>query len=253
MTGKLSTKVVYFYNLEGLTFTNASDKKVIETLLLFCRTYLDNYPERLKRVVVFNAPVYFNVVYSVLKPVLPPIVIEKIRCYGHTGWKEVLLELMDADELPAFLGGKKTDPDGDPSCKTFIRYAQPVPDCYFLCNIKKTLDNDPNAEKLNIARSSKEELYFDVEKGGSCIEWVFETKTRDIGFAIYFKENALQNPVEIVPYGRTETCYGPEKGYIKCKKVGIYTILFDNSYSWLYPKEVYYKIKIKALKDIENH
>ncbi|GFQ91607.1 retinal-binding protein [Trichonephila clavata] len=167
------------------------------------------------------SPVYFNVAYSVLKSILPPVVNEKLRCYGNTGWKAALLELIDADELPAFLGGKKTDPDGDPSCKTFIMHAQPIPDCYFLCNIKKKLDNDPNAVKLNIARSSKEELYIVVEKEGSCLEWEFETKSKDIGFAIYFKENALQNPVEIIPYGRKDTCYGPEKGYIKCKKVGI--------------------------------
>lgn len=32
------------------------------------------------------------------------------------GYKEALLELVDADVLPAFLGGNKTDPDGNPNC-----------------------------------------------------------------------------------------------------------------------------------------
>ncbi|GFU80672.1 hypothetical protein TNCV_1549391 [Trichonephila clavipes] len=40
---------------------------------------------------------------------------------GHIneGWKEDLLQIVDADVLPAFLGGNRTDPDGDPMCKSF--------------------------------------------------------------------------------------------------------------------------------------
>ncbi|GBM13845.1 hypothetical protein AVEN_150415-1, partial [Araneus ventricosus] len=34
--------------------------------------------------------------------------------------KEVLLEVIDGDELPAFLGGNKTDPDGNPQCNSFV-------------------------------------------------------------------------------------------------------------------------------------
>ena len=37
------------------------------------------------------------------------------------GWKEKLLEAIDADVLPAFLGGKRIDPDGDPNCRSFVR------------------------------------------------------------------------------------------------------------------------------------
>ncbi|GFS67828.1 SEC14-like protein 2 [Nephila pilipes] len=250
--GKFSMKSVYIDNLEGLTFANATDKKSIETLIQFFKTYTDNYPETLKYVFVINAPVYFNILFSVIKPILPPIVIQKIRVYGTSGWKKPLLESIDADELPAFLGGNKTDPDGDPLCKTFIKHGRPIPECYFLCNIKKTLASAPNAEKLNVARSSKEEICFEIEKD-SCIDLEFETKNRDIGFTVLFKENTLQDPVEFIPYERTDTCYGPEKCFLKCNNAGIYTILFDNSYSWMHPKEVYYRIKITALQDSESH
>ncbi|GBN23426.1 hypothetical protein AVEN_47379-1, partial [Araneus ventricosus] len=34
------------------------------------------------------------------------------------GWREELLKWIDADVLPAFLGGNKTDPDGNPECNT---------------------------------------------------------------------------------------------------------------------------------------
>ncbi|GBN43209.1 hypothetical protein AVEN_247250-1, partial [Araneus ventricosus] len=35
------------------------------------------------------------------------------------GWKEDLLEIIDAADLPVFLGGTRTDPDGNPLCETF--------------------------------------------------------------------------------------------------------------------------------------
>ena len=33
----------------------------------------------------------------------------------------MLLKHIDAEELPAVYGGKLTDPDGDPSCRTLVR------------------------------------------------------------------------------------------------------------------------------------
>lgn len=36
------------------------------------------------------------------------------------------MKIIDAEALPAFLGGKKTDPDGNPLCLTFVSTLQPV-------------------------------------------------------------------------------------------------------------------------------
>ncbi len=37
-------------------------------------------------------------------------------------WKEVLRNYVDADQLPAVYGGSMTDPDGNPLCKTMVRF-----------------------------------------------------------------------------------------------------------------------------------
>ncbi|GBM72199.1 hypothetical protein AVEN_55882-1, partial [Araneus ventricosus] len=42
-----------------------------------------------------------------------------MRIYGKDGWKDSLLKDIDANDLPVYLGGKKTDPDGNPNCDTF--------------------------------------------------------------------------------------------------------------------------------------
>ncbi|GFT48896.1 hypothetical protein NPIL_446151, partial [Nephila pilipes] len=47
------------------------------------------------------------------------------------GWKDDLLKIMDADDLPAFLGGTKTDPDGNPLCNSFIIHGQKIPESYY--------------------------------------------------------------------------------------------------------------------------
>ncbi len=49
---------------------------------------------------------------------------DSFSCDLHltANWKEVLRNYVDADQLPAVYGGSMTDPDGDPLCKTMVRF-----------------------------------------------------------------------------------------------------------------------------------
>ncbi|GFS64188.1 SEC14-like protein 2 [Nephila pilipes] len=71
-------------------------------------------------------------------------------------------------------------------------------------------------------------------------------KNKDIGFSLNFRRNAFEEPVALVPKQRIDTCYEPEKGLFKCDEIGMYTLVFDNSYSWMYPKEIYYRARLKS-------
>ncbi|GBL84911.1 hypothetical protein AVEN_77435-1, partial [Araneus ventricosus] len=64
-------------------------------------------------------PFYFSWAYAAIKPILPTAVIRKVRIYGTDGWKETLLKEINSDDLPAYLGGKRTDPEGNPLCESF--------------------------------------------------------------------------------------------------------------------------------------
>ncbi|CAL1286861.1 unnamed protein product [Larinioides sclopetarius] len=213
---------------------------------LCLKVYADHYPERLKIAFLINAPVYFSTLLSVFKSALPPPIVQKMICYGEKGWREDLLQLIDADVLPAFLGGKRTDPDGNPLCKTFIKHGEPVPSSYYLCNHQKTLCSDPDALKLTVIPFSQQVVPVVVEVAGSFLEWEFQTKSRDIGFAVHFRERSGSPAIEVVPKQRVDTCYEPEKRLFKCEKSGIYTLVFDNSYSWIYSKEVYYRARLTS-------
>ncbi|KAF8794832.1 SEC14-like protein 2 like protein [Argiope bruennichi] len=243
--GKPITKVSYIYNFEGMTISKATDKTSIELLLLGARIFQDNYPERLKEIYVINAAAYFSIMFSVVKTLAPQL-FNKIYILGAEKWREELIEVIDADALPAFLGGNKTDSDGNPLCKTFIIHGTTIPESYYLKKSEKNLLHSPEAKKLTVTRLSKENLTFEVEEGNSLLEWEFETKNKDIAFGVYFKENSHNEskPVELLPKRRIDTYYEPETGIFKCEQPGTYIVVFDNSYSWLFEKEVYYKIKI---------
>ncbi|GFX13395.1 SEC14-like protein 2 [Trichonephila clavipes] len=91
----------------------------MELFLFGIGLFLDNYPEILKSVYVLNASSYFTLVFPLVKTILSGSILNKITIFGKDGYKEELLKIMDAETLPAFLGGKKTDPDGNPRCETF--------------------------------------------------------------------------------------------------------------------------------------
>ncbi|GFR33264.1 retinal-binding protein, partial [Trichonephila clavata] len=189
---------------------------------------------------------YINFAFSIFKTIFSSDVIDKLKFYGSSGWKEDFLKIIDADELPAFLGGNKTDPDGNPLCKTFVRHVQQIPESYYFNNRKKLLSSSSHLKKLTVQRSSVEEMRFNITERGSLLEWEFELKNRDIDFAIYFNSSGEESKlVEIVPRQRFDTYYGPEKNHVKCENPGIYTIVFDNTYSWVYSKEVFYRIIVK--------
>jgi hypothetical protein len=72
-----------------------------------------------------TAPTIFAIGFSMIKPFLNERTRNKIQIFNHDPkqWKAALLTEIDAEELPACYGGKKTDPDGNPNCATL---ASPV-------------------------------------------------------------------------------------------------------------------------------
>ncbi|KAI6122494.1 CRAL-TRIO domain-containing protein [Pisolithus croceorrhizus] len=67
----------------------------------------DYYPERMAKLAIVNAPSSFTFIWSVVKPWLAKETAEKVDVLG-SDYQGVLLELVDAESLPATLGGKCT-------------------------------------------------------------------------------------------------------------------------------------------------
>ncbi|KAG0056312.1 cytosolic factor, phosphatidylinositol/phosphatidylcholine transfer protein [Gryganskiella cystojenkinii] len=65
------------------------------------------YPERLGKLFIVNSPYVFVKVYSMIKKWLDPGVIEKIHILGKD-FKSILLDHIEPENLPEFLGGECT-------------------------------------------------------------------------------------------------------------------------------------------------
>ncbi|PKI59499.1 hypothetical protein CRG98_020130 [Punica granatum] len=70
----------------------------------------DNYPETLNRMFIINAGSGFRLLWNTVKSFLDPKTTAKIHVLGNK-YQSKLLEIIDASELPEFLGGTCTCAD----------------------------------------------------------------------------------------------------------------------------------------------
>ncbi|KAK7682343.1 hypothetical protein QCA50_014548 [Cerrena zonata] len=67
----------------------------------------DYFPETMAKLAIVNAPSSFTTIWSFIKPWLAKETAQKVDILG-SDYQKVLLELVDAENLPASLGGKCT-------------------------------------------------------------------------------------------------------------------------------------------------
>lgn len=67
----------------------------------------DYYPERLHKIFIVNAPVFFSAAWALIKIGLDKRVLDKVMVLG-SDYKNTLLKHISHDQLPSFLGGSCT-------------------------------------------------------------------------------------------------------------------------------------------------
>ncbi|KAM7391115.1 hypothetical protein PAMP_021831 [Pampus punctatissimus] len=204
----------------------------------------DNYPEGLKRLFVIKAPKLFPVAYNLVKHFLSENTRQKIYILGGN-WQEILLKYIDAEELPMIYGGKLTDPDGDPRCRTMINHVGPVPHSYYVRDHVK-VDYE---QCLSVSRGSSKQLDYEILFPGCVLRWQFASESADIGFGVFLKakmgewKKAAQME-EVVPSQRYNSHLVPEDGSLTCERPGVYVLRFDNTYSILQAKRISFTVEV---------
>lgn len=95
-------------NVGIFTFTSAAVRRVLLEIIHIMGSY---YPESLARVIILNAPIAFSMLWEFMTPFIDVRTLERIQIL-RDGGVDRLLEYIDEDSLPEFLGGKCECPNG---------------------------------------------------------------------------------------------------------------------------------------------
>uniref|UniRef100_A0A0P5M7D1 Cral/trio domain-containing protein n=1 Tax=Daphnia magna TaxID=35525 RepID=A0A0P5M7D1_9CRUS len=230
------------FDMEGFSMSHITTKQAMDSAIKILQVYEANYPEFLSRVLIVNAPKIFYVCYNMLKPFLHERTRDKIQIFSHDvkQWKPVVLANVIAEETPASYGGTLADPDGNPNCVTLVNMGGEVPKSYYFSGKPDTT----NKKSLTISSGSKEHLEIQVKDAGALLKWDFHSEDSDIAFAVYYKKGSELVPV--VPHDRVDCHMAAEEGEIQCDEAGTYVIEFDNHFSYLRSKKIWYSISVAA-------
>lgn len=205
----------------------------------------DHYPETLKYAIVINAPRFFPIAYNIVKPFLSEATAKKTIILG-TNYHDTLYRYISPEQLPVCYGGKRTDPDGNPTCRSQIGQGGEVPLSYYK---QQMLSADiDNAVCASVGRGSSLQVECEVAVKNSAIRWQFSTQGYDIGFGVYRRTTGERQKAskmeEVVPTHRVNSHLVPEDGSITCTEAGTYVLRFDNTYSWTKAKRLHYLVEV---------
>ncbi|XP_034027033.1 SEC14-like protein 2 [Thalassophryne amazonica] len=243
--------ITMVYDVEGLGLKHLW-KPAIETYGEILQMFEDNYPEGLKRLFVIKAPTLFPVAYNLVKHFLSENTRQKIFVLG-ANWQEILLKYIDAEQLPVIYGGKLTDPDGDPRCRTRINHVGPVPTSYYVRDHVK-VDYE---QCLTVSRGSSQQLDYEILFPGCVLRWQFASEGADIGFGVYLKAKKGEwmkagQMQEVVHSQRYNAHLVPEDGSLTCERPGVYVLRFDNTYSVFQAKRISFTVEVLLPEKLQS-
>ncbi|XP_075921896.1 SEC14-like protein 2 [Petromyzon marinus] len=83
--------------------------------------------------------------------------------------------------------------------------------------------------------------------GSFCVShrWSFQTESHDIGFGVSMQREGGEDTRIIIAVQRHNTHLIPEHGTLTAQEPGLYSLLFDNSYSWIHSKNLQFTVKLQ--------
>jgi len=251
LTGKSVSTQTIIIDMENLSSRQMGYKPVREVGIEMAKLAEANYPESLRRIFIINAPRTFTVVFAMIRPLLTQVTLNKLKVLGcdRDEWTAALLEDIDADQLPVHYGGTMTDPDGNPKCPSKFNMGGKVPETYYFSRNKPV----PTSDMVSAIVPSGNKLKIKFEINSPVIlKWEFFTEEDDIGIEIYYKKNSKK--IEVIPAERIDSSLFVHEGEIVCKNLYTHVFVFDNTFSYLRAKKVWYRFTIAypTASEIEN-
>lgn len=236
--GRLVDRLTAIQDLSGLGVKHLNPG-ALKAFKMMVKIGTDNYPERLKRCFLINAPPFFPKMWNTVKGYFDPRTQKKITVLG-TDYLETLKQYIPEENIPAFLGGQSKIGD-DTYCKQEISPGGYVPEHLYL----DASDDESETEKSIVVKAGTSHFY-SVEAGeGTTLKWSFKIESKDIEFSLNLhKEDG--NEEAVVEKSRQKADGEWVDGQYTCSKSGTYVFKWDNSYSWTKQKSLSYKIEVDA-------
>jgi hypothetical protein len=186
-----------------------------------------HYPNTLERMLVINTPAVFPIVWRILRPMLDPVTASKIEIYDSGSWQSRLLELVDADQLPAEYGGTCSCPNG--------------------CIPRPQFD-----EKATVSSRDKLVRRMPCPPEGGELAWSFLSIDHDIKFSVEFEPVASSEKTTIHALGKCDSHHFPVSNAHKSTQHGHWVVTWDNTYSFFTSKDVHFSLKVTELVTISQ-
>ncbi|CAG7718155.1 unnamed protein product, partial [Allacma fusca] len=180
--------------------------QVVEYFMQTSKKLEAYHPETVKRFYVVNANRTVTSILAMIKSLLGPGTVDKLRIFGNNAekYKAALLKDLPGSILPPQFGGNNTDAEA-------------------LVNMDVEEEEDDESVLLvaSIPGGEKLILNFGVDEGNSTISWAFKTEKYDISFGVtrdgkaYIENNKVDSHVDL------------QEGSITCDQPGLKQISFD--------------------------
>jgi hypothetical protein len=108
----IRSQAVFLFDLEGYSYSQLASVKSLQSTLDCVTKYERYYPEILAFAILINAPKIFSLLYAMVKPLLPPNTVTKIKIFGSDkeSWTPVIKNLIDNDQIGTNYGGTAVRP-----------------------------------------------------------------------------------------------------------------------------------------------
>ncbi|CAN7938168.1 unnamed protein product, partial [Ixodes hexagonus] len=199
-------------------------RKAIPDFLLFC-------------FLIFS-PSFFPLLWRIVRPFLSQRTVDKVNIFGKDGWREVMRQHFQPEELPKHWGGDMLGQDGDPRCTDKVCPGGEVPAC---------LEMGLDSQSRVISNRDAWELRVPVLQAQSLLRWSFHVQRGELAFALRYLPPADDNEDEVPkePLKQPQRFTGLQEGSLCCEKPGTYVLEFDNTFSWLTSKNLTYKVEVQ--------
>lgn len=239
-----ANNLIVIFDMEDFNIRQYAWRPAGELIIALIQMYEANYPEILRACYIINAPSVFAIAFNIVKRFMDEYTLSKIQIFKKDPkkWKAALLENISEDNLPVYLGGTLTDPDGNPRYTTKIKQGGKVPKEMYSKELQ-----DSNTYKdfttTVVRKGDKHSLDFMVTEDNCFLRWQFKTEGHDIRFGITLKD-LEGNTSSVVRHSRVSSHQIDEVGVLACQSPATYTVTFDNSYSLLRSKKIQHCIFI---------